>query len=394
MNNYDLILLYKLNRKHGCFFNIVKALAAEYKIGILMDFGVSRQNHKQGETDKLYFNKLLELGAETVKSKSVCKLFLVPVYKYSSQCYDAVKELIVYDTLVVYQRFTCLSQHLEELTQKLPVKIILAEDVKLLRCCLKEDNKESILGGLEVRPLSFIYSDYPVFGNDLKIDYLVVFPTRMSFQKESMGFIDPLQKKKFIKNINALLNKIDKNCLIAYKLHSVHDGGWPFAGRKMEPVLKLFPNLLLRLINKIVCDLKLDSKFAKMAELSNTIEFIFMSKKYKNFASLTPYHNFPVELFYPNIKKGIISGRSNAVWGALKMGLFVYNCDDNIPGSGYGEFAHLKRNYESFGVAPCHGELEFDSSNFDKVKQENSISLVDFLKTKINVLKAVEGRKE
>jgi hypothetical protein len=353
-----------------------------------MDPVVSGARRKQKATDDLYVDKLQDYGAEIIYEKCRCSLFLIPVYRYSEQCFQAINKLIVsYKELLAYLRFTCVPEHIEELRKKLPLKVLLAEDIRLLEMSLRQEKKEHILSDVQVIPLSFIYKDYPVFDKkDINIDYLIVLPTRMSFQREPNGVADPLQKRRFVRNINKILDCLDRNDSVVYKLHSVRDGGWPFVGRRMYPVLKCLPRFILRILNKIILFFKLDRRYLKTAELSNTIEFIFMTDKCKNLADITPYSNFPAELFYPNVNKGIITGRSNAVWGALKAGIAVYNCDDNLPGSGYGDFAlHLTRNFESFGVMPCQGKLEFDVINFDKVKQDNTVDIIKFLRNKINI---------
>jgi hypothetical protein len=41
---------------------------------------------------------------------------------------------------------------------------------------------------------------------------------------------------------------------------------------------------------------------------------------------LTRHHNFAMEAFLPGVRKGVIGGLSNTIWGALFFSLPFYNC--------------------------------------------------------------------
>ncbi len=382
MNHFDIVLLYTFNRYHGYYLNIVKNLGKTHRVGLLVDPTKVKNRSKHEITDARYLEELQQFGAKIATESITCNILFVPVIHYYEENFPWLNTIVSsYKMILGYVVCSPMASHLEILKEKLPLHQLLVEDIKLLKSRLSTEKKDHLLDGIDVKGVSFVYTQYPVL-RKIEMDYLIVFPTKMSFQKADQP-IDAVQKKRFMRNINKLLSKISPEDTVYYKLHSVLDGGWPFAHSKMEAIEKNLPQFMIQSITNIINHLKLDDQSSQIAEIANTSEFVLMTRSCQNLSTLTKSHNYPVELFYPHVRKGVISGRSNSIWGALKANLPVYNCDDNVIGSGYGDYAHLKENYEHFGVDPCHGELSFDPFHFDKVQQKNNVDLIKYLKEMI-----------
>ena len=93
-------------------------------------------------------------------------------------------------------------------------------------------------------------------------------------------------------------------------------------------------------------------------------------------ADVTENHDLALEAFLPGVRKGVIGGLSNTIWGTLHARLPYYNCVDvasHRPEEGdrlYGRKPAertLGLNLEFFSVPFCHGRLGFDPANFDVV---------------------------
>ncbi len=392
MNKYDIVFLYGFNRKHGYYLNLVKALVKNYKVGIFVDPVKTKSQRKQKGTDQSYLNELISHGAELVVSPCECCILFAAIYHYSPECFKKVRLMVSFEQVVGYARFSLIPEHLEVLRQQLPIQLIFAEDIRLLQICLKNRGKEALLSEVKVKPIQFVYTNCSVFSENFYLDYLIIFPTHLGFKRDPMDSADISQKIMFMRNINQLLAQIPRESRVAYKLHSLRDGGAAFVHIKLEKILNMLSSFLLRMFYRIISNTYLDKVFL-CKEIVLVLEYIFMKRRCVNFSDTTPYHNFPVELFYSNIRKGIITGRSNAVWGALKARIPVYNCDDNSGKEQYGNFSHLRQNYDYFGVPSCCGKLSFDEKNFDKVKQDDSIDLIEYLTEKLEKDKCVRGGK-
>jgi hypothetical protein len=96
--------------------------------------------------------------------------------------------------------------------------------------------------------------------------------------------------------------------------------------------------------------------------------------------TLSSWHHFGVELFYPYVRKGIIGGLSNTQWGALYYRLPFYNCvemenqergtEDVIYGREKRVDKFLELNLKYFGVGYCNGRLAFDKKQFEIISEE------------------------
>ena len=107
---------------------------------------------------------------------------------------------------------------------------------------------------------------------------------------------------------------------------------------------------------------------------------------------MTPYHHFALEAFLPNVRKGVIGGLSNTIWGSLYFKLPFYNCVDIRRQDRGGEKTLYKRdstlrldlNLKFFNVPHFEGRLEFDPKYFDIIDESaRQGDLIEELKNEI-----------
>jgi len=392
MPYFDFVIAVPDNRKNAYILNILKGMGKKFRVGIFIDYDQFNY-HKRARTNHQFLRKLLEFGAKEVTEESECAVFLVPILRYSEGFLHKVSRhgFVKYQKIVSYFRFWFDTHHYSVIKNKFKFSVLYSEDPILMQTILARDGVDFPIAN-NIRSINFIYTTYPAFPDDFELDYLIIFPTKLGFKRRRADEPDILAKYNFIRNINKLLKQIPLSDKIAYKHHSVVDGGTPFIERKLEGALSYLPTTLIKLIKKFIevaCQLDRDghqpnSFRGRVIKVLIGCEYFLMRDRCNNFSQFTENHNLSAELFYPNIGKGIISGRSNAVWGALKAELAVYNCDDNVPGSGFGDFQPaLEIIYERCGITPCRGELRFDQSAFNKVNQPDSLDLVDYLSNEI-----------
>ena len=90
---------------------------------------------------------------------------------------------------------------------------------------------------------------------------------------------------------------------------------------------------------------------------------------------VTADHLLAMEAFLPGVRKGVIGGLSNTMWGALFFRLPFYNCVDLEAQDRGGEDTLYKNdaskfldlNLQFFYVPCCRGWLEFDPRYFDVI---------------------------
>jgi hypothetical protein len=106
---------------------------------------------------------------------------------------------------------------------------------------------------------------------------------------------------------------------------------------------------------------------------------------------LTPDYQYAMEAFMPGIRKGVIGGLSNTIWGTLFYRLPFYNCVDlarqqrESSHKTYGNKATsnaLDLNMSYFHVPYCRGELTFDPKYFDiladSTRNGDIVAAIDF----------------
>ena len=93
--------------------------------------------------------------------------------------------------------------------------------------------------------------------------------------------------------------------------------------------------------------------------------------------SVTSRQNFAMEAFLPGVKKGVIGGLSNTIWGSLYFKLPFYNCVDRKLQDRHAKDTLYKKdpsqlldlNLRFFHVPYCEGRLDFDPKHFDIVDE-------------------------
>jgi hypothetical protein len=99
-----------------------------------------------------------------------------------------------------------------------------------------------------------------------------------------------------------------------------------------------------------------------------------------------------MEAFLPGVRKGVIGGLSNTIWGALFFSLPFYNCvaiedqDRHTKNKLYNKDPSrlLDLNLRFFHVPYCNAKLEFDPKYFDIIDESaRQGDLIEELKNEI-----------
>ena len=216
---------------------------------------------------------------------------------------------------------------------------------------------------------------------------MVAAPTAFSFKTE-------FEKHHFLECVLSLLNQMNKDDKIVYKPHnSMHRD--------------YFSPRIPTIIGKIA------SRFCPIGRALRSIASRghqgraanFFSQSYTSYLhssilrrvtpmnKVTPNAEFALELFLPGVKRGLIGGLSNTIWGALYFGLEVYNCIDTKIRKPGGWNPMLKKdssnlldlNIQFFGVPYCRGRLEGCNFNDTIILPEDRLGdLIDSIENELN----------
>ncbi|MDD3287677.1 MAG: hypothetical protein PHX43_01545, partial [Alphaproteobacteria bacterium] len=233
--------------------------------------------------------------------------------------------------------------------------------------------------GVEMIEVGLPFREYPVFP-EFKADWIIAAPTLFSFHAET-------DKHNFLRNVLKLMDSMPASDIIAYKPHNGNARDYftpslyynlakiltlcPFMEKLIEGALKKSPKALKKQFERVLTGLL----------------HLRLLKRATPMSSLTKYADISLEAFLPGVKKGVIGGLSNTIWGSLFFGLPYYNCVDQgkLRGSesellNKSSAALLDVNVEYFGVSYCGGELSQGSLSdkiiYSKTRHKSIVSAV------------------
>lgn len=209
--------------------------------------------------------------------------------------------------------------------------------------------------GIEIIEVGLPYRKYPVFPK-FTADYLFAAPTVFSYDSE-------VGKQKFLRVLLRLLDAIPKTERIVYKPHNAvkQDYFAPplyYSAARTLSLIPGFPNTFTRL------QYWFPAKLRKHTERIVTCMFHLQAvRRMTAMEAVTSHSSVALEAFLPGVRKGVIGGLSNTIWGALYFGLPYYNCVD--PAIRTGNSTLVKRsaddllnlNLQFFNVEYCEGNL-------------------------------------
>jgi hypothetical protein len=367
-NCYDIILCHTNFRIHNYFLNIIKSLKNTYRIGLyfpeLNAVQQAKFRNKTPETDKLFISKCIEFGAISLTNKSTykCHLLLLPQERYKQDAFDSIK----FNKAIALQRFGSGSLGIDTF-KKVKVNTLWVYDKNLFKNIIASEKDPSNMDGINIIEMGAPYLKDPAIDfTDLKIDYLIAYPTIMLLKSPQIGC-------NFLENLYKLINLIPKNNVIVLKQHNVQDGGYPIARKgsllsKMDIRSKLFLNSLCNLfLNPKLNKSLLSNCSNKIFNLKNMIYSSLIEKQSILLSDLSDYHNFGIEHFLPYVKKGVITGISSCIWHSLYNRVPVYNCDSQDLDPQMPNYSVYKKFY----IPTWDNQMEFDSKNFDKISSVN-----------------------
>jgi len=374
MKTCDIVLVFPNFRRNAAYLSIIKYLSRDFDIGI-----IKVPINSPGKTihvDKLFLEMCEKLGAEIIRpgEKVSTNLLIVPQWQYSQ---DAVT--VIRNTVSESQKNICTCALTwagmnDELFETFDIHKIFVTDKNLFSFLLKRKNLP-IKFHQEIVEVGLPFEKYPVFDEPLDIDYIIAMPTPFSFPQE-------ISKIVFLENISKVLNEISQtnsDYVVAMKRHNATKSEH-FLNRKFV-ILSSFLNKLG--LNFLTKPIRHGSSFSLLATIDSLYHGIL--NRVTPLDKHTPNSEFPLEIFLPFVKKGVIGGLSNTMWGALFFRKPYFNCIPDSVRQQLDNNLTLKISLDYFGIPFCNDSLMFDTANFKKISDSTrNADLLEILKRELH----------
>lgn len=378
----DLVLVIGYFRSALPMLSVIRHLSTRLRVGIRFQALNKGMEDKTGSVQKQFEDLCVQYGAILCESnvELSCRLMLVQQYSYTDEFVTSVHADIKAD--MVWGMLTLASMGIEVLDAfivQFHVTRLTVPDKKLADYLLIARSAYSRYEEIEMIEVGLPFREYPVFP-EFSVDWIVAAPTLFSFHTET-------GKQEFLRNVIKLMDQMLDTDVVAYKPHNgnvkdyftprlyaevAHYIGWiPGMDTVLSVLVKYFPRLLGVHLSRILTAL-LHARVIRRA---------------LPMVSLTPLADMSIEAFLPGVRKGIIGGLSNTMWGSLFFGVPYYNCiRPEVRADGMSELVKkssenlLDLNMGYFDVPYCNGDINQGSvSNkiaFDSERHKNIVDVV------------------
>ena len=378
VETYDLGLVFASHRFQTYYVNLVNELSTEYKVCIYV---LKYPKQKRSTlTQEIYLNLCKKLGADIYYENQDCKcrlLLVTPGDFVEGQSLHKI-EKIVYDSVILLPLSPLItSLPFEYISQNISAgaKKVMVYNTGGLNIALNDKSYENILDKIDVIEVELPIKKYPAFDfSHLSIDYLIAYPSQVHYKDEKNAM-------NLFCNMRKLLKSVPNEKKVYLKQHNVSDSGNRFTYNSSKVFLfRIILTFMNVTIKKI---LGREAKWSDPFHVYKTQKAKqFIEKRAKPLSEVTESHNLNIDHFLPYVKEGVITGISGVIYNALINEVPVYNCDDQPLTVDSPNYHH----YKNFYVSPCHGRLQFDPSNFNRVKNDDpQCDMIEILKNELSL---------
>ncbi len=380
--NFDLLLVIGYFRSAMPMLSVVKYLSHHLRIGLCFQPLSPQMEAKTGEAQKMFERLCVEAGGVryVAGSPARCRLMLIQQYPYADDFAVSVRAGI--EAQEVWGMLTLAAMGVEAhdaFFKQFGVTRLTVPDKGLADFLIDARKASSRYSGLEIIEVGLPFRKYPVF-KEFFADWIVAAPTLFSFHTEA-------GKQRFLRDVLKLMEQIPASDVVAYKPHNgnARDYFTPRLYAEIARLISWLPNaegLLECLITQLPSRLQTHVSRVLTALLHTRV-----TRRAVPMIELTSMADMSLEAFLPGVRKGVIGGESNTIWGTLFFGLPYYNCvspDERSLGESQllekrGD-ALLEMNLRYFGVSYCHGLHERGVKKpdiaFDPSRHNNLVDIV------------------
>lgn len=371
MKEYDLILVVGYFRTAASFLSVARALGRSLRLAVVPADADPAMKSKTGEAHETFIDLCRGWGADILApgEPARCALMVVQQFPYGNELAATLRRSIDARRQVALMTLAMagLDKHDAFLAQ-FDIRKAYVPSRRFMQFLLERRGAQARWRGVEVEEVGLPFARHRVFP-DFGADWLIAAPTLFSFHSEA-------GKQQFLQTVLQLLEQLPPQDVVVYKSHNgnsldyfaprVHHrlaglvGRIPGGGHLLQGLRRLPSAWLRRQADRVrTCLLH-------RAVLRRAVPM----------ADLTPHAGMSLEAFLPGVRKGVIGGLSNTIWGAAYFDLPYYNCVDPSLRQGASELlnkrsdALLDLNLQYFGVPFCDGDLRMDTRQLQIVRPD------------------------
>ena len=382
MMRFDLIIVIGYFRSALPILSVIRHLSPRISIGICFQPLNANMESKISEAQKKFERLCTESGGVRYEqgSPASCRLLLVQQYLYSDSFVETLRAVIVAEETwgMLSLASMGIDKH-DNFIKQFSTTCLTVPDTALAKFLIEARDACSRYQGLEMIEVGLPFQNHPVF-EDFVVDWIVVAPTLFSFHSEA-------NKQSFLQNVLTIMEKIPKSDVIAYKSHNgnAKDYFTPRLHSRIAWLIAWIPGVATKLQGLL---LNMPSIYkSHISKVLTALLHAQVTKRAVPMTELTQMADMSLEAFLPGVRKGIIGGLSNSIWGSLYFNLPYYNCVDESSRTGKSELINktsenlLDLNLKYFDLPFCKGNLIVCSGNqnISQIK-ERSRDLVELIK--------------
>jgi hypothetical protein len=330
-----------------------------------------RSAAKHGDIQHTFIRRCIDFGAEVVETTPVAtKVLIIPQETYAADSHRYIDSSIQTTRKIGYMTLAWAGLQ-DDFIDQFDIKKIFLLDKDFFDFLLKHRGDASVFNGRELVEVGIPYEKYPVFP-EFQTDYLLAIPTPFSFPHEK-------DKWHFLETLLRLFRNIGPDDAIVHKAHNASSQDY-FCARKHRvtaQLLKPFFGPLMEKSFKGRFSESIGMRESGIGKLYTAFLYETVMNRVTPMQRLTQNHSFAMEAFLPGVRKGVIGGLSNTIWGSLFFKLPYYNCVDIQRQSRSAESKLYKKdpselldlNLKFFHVPYCQGKLHFENNHFSIVAE-------------------------
>lgn len=369
--DYDLVLVLGFFRRLTYYLNIIKYLSAEFRIGLLPVPLEESLRRKHKTTQEAFTKICVAMGAEVAEPGPVsASVALVPQQPYTHEALCLIKENVMCSRKIAVMGLAWAGLH-DEFVEALAIHKMFVVHKALYDFLFRHRRGTLPQDGTDIVEVGLPYKKYPVFP-DFQTDYLLAIPTPFSFPTED-------DKWDFLETVLSIFERLDPDDRVVHKPHNAVDYDYfsPSRYNRLAALLRPLPDPWLRNTLRPATH-RLPGRLGDpVGRLYTAFLYRQVMRRVIRMEAVTPHHYCAMEAFLPGVRKGVIGGLSNTIWGSLYFRLPFYNCVDIYrQNRGCGKTLYQKDpaqlldlNLRFFNVPYCNGQLDFDPKHFGLINE-------------------------
>lgn len=377
--DYDLVLVFTAFQRNCVFASIIKELGGKYRIGVLpIDRDAGTQS-RIGNTNRQFLDLCVSLGADIVGEEAItARIEILAQSNFRKEDIERLNANVRAGRTFWMSGVAMGNAHYGDLYGK-RVDRVLIPDLRLYEYRIAAYGNDGIdFPSAMIREVGVPYRKYPLFENEIGVDYILANPTPFSFvtSQDRLDYLDSVYR--------LAVDIVGRGEVIAFKPHNADERADYIVDGRMLAIVSAAPLRPLRGMIDAVARLAAQCLSASRVRdffvgVSIAIVYRKIMAVVVRLSELTPYHNLNLEVFLPGVRKGLITGRSNSIWHALFLKKPVWNCiDRDKPYFSDTKMHRFAMNY--FNVHGNHRDGVFDESLYDVIAESTrSADLIRFL---------------